>query len=114
MRCLIVDDDPVIRTLLVRLLNTTGAECAEASCHAETMEQVGLEEFEAAFVDVNLGAEDGIDLAVLLRDMRRDLKIIVMSADPTNELKVQEAGLGQLLIKPFTSDELRRVLHPDV
>ena len=111
MRYLIVDDDPVIRKFLVRLLKTTGADCAVAPNHAEAMEHVGLADFDSALVDVNLGAEDGLDLAVLLRDMHRKLKIVVMSADPANERRVVEEGLGQLLLKPFTPDELRQSLH---
>ncbi|MCG3204861.1 MAG: Sensory transduction protein LytR [Elusimicrobia bacterium] len=111
MRLLVVDDDPIVRKLLTRLLKMMGVECIEASSHAEAMEQVGLEEFDAALVDVNLGTEDGIDLAVLLLDMRRSLRIVVMSADSTNEIKVREMGLSPMLIKPFTTDELKERLR---
>lgn len=110
MRVLIIDDDPVVRKLLARLYGTMGVQCVEASNHAEAMQHVGLNEIDAAVVDVNLGSEDGVDLALLLRDMRRDLKIIVMSGDSANEDKVREEGLGQMLFKPFTVDELKRRL----
>ena len=111
MRYLIVDDDPIVRKLLIRLLKTMGVECIEASSHAEAMEQVGLEELDAALVDVNLGTEDGIDLAVLLRDMGRGMKIVVMSADPGNQPRTREAGLGPMLQKPFTVEDLRLLLE---
>lgn len=111
MRYLVIDDDPVIRKLLIRLLNTNGDECVEASNHAEAMNQVGLQDFDAALVDVNLGGDDGLDLAVLLRDMRLGLKIVIMSADPENALRVSEAGLGRMLPKPFTTDELNSRLE---
>lgn len=38
------------------------------------------------------------------------LVVIVMSGDPTNEDKVREAGLGQILLKPFTVIELKQRL----
>lgn len=110
MRVLIVDDDPIVRKLLIRQLGTEKSKCVEASNHAEAMQHVGLEEFDLALVDVNLGSDDGIDLAVLLRTMNRLMKVIVMSADPGNEQRVRDAGFGDMLPKPFTLDELNQRL----
>lgn len=106
MRVLIVDDDPVNRKLLTRMFGTVGVSCVEASNHAEAMQCVGLDELDSALVDINLGPEDGLDLAVLLRDMHRRFKIRLMSADPKNTEKVREAGFDAMLLKPFTLDEL--------
>ena len=107
MRILAVDDDPTIRKFVARALKEV-AEVIEAADQKAAKRLFAKDWFDTALVDVNLGADDGIELAVWLRDMDPRLVVVVMSGDPSNEDKVREAGLGQMLKKPFTIDELRR------
>jgi len=110
MRALIIDDEIPIRKLILRQLLTLGWEAVEASNRREAMELFEVGGFDAALVDVNLGADNGIILANILRTLDPRLNIIVMSGDPTNEEKLDRAGLGPMLPKPFTMDELKQRL----
>lgn len=109
MRIIVVDDDSIIRRYVIRML-LGEAQVVEASGPHEALNIFEKEKFDAALVDVNMGAENGIDLAVTLRNLDPHLKIIVMSGDPTNEEKVSTKGFGQMLMKPFTVDELKQRL----
>lgn len=106
MKLLVVDDDPVIRRLVTRVLRDE-ASVWEASNHREATAIFKKGKFDVLLVDVNLGADNGLDLAVRFRDLDPLVQVTVMSGDLTNEERVREAGLGTMLLKPFTSEELR-------
>jgi DNA-binding response OmpR family regulator len=111
MRALIIDDEALIRRLVVRQVKALGWEAVEVSSLAEALRRFQEGYFDAALVDVNLGPDDGIALAVTLRDLDAHLNVVVMSGDPANEDKARKAGLGRILAKPFTLEELQRRLE---
>lgn len=106
MKLLVVDDEPVIRRLVTRVLRDE-ASVWEASNQREAIAIFKKGKFDVVLVDVNLGADNGLDLAVKFRDLDPLVQVTVMSGDPANEEKVRQAGLGPMLLKPFTSEELR-------
>ncbi len=109
MRILVVDDELIIRMFVARALREE-AEVIEASDQQSAKKLFAKDRFDVALVDVNLGSENGIELAVWLRDMDPQLVVIVMSGDPANKGKAGKAGLHTMLHKPFTAEELRREL----
>ncbi len=109
MKILVIDDAPTIRTYVTRALKGY-AEVTTAS-NVENAKNLFCKDcFDLALVDVNLGTENGIPLAIWLRDMDPRLVVVVMSGDPSNENVVRSAGLGDMLQKPFTFEELKRRL----
>ena len=86
MHALVVDDDDLIRFLLVRTLGDLGfATVDDASSAAEAMRLATARRPELAFLDLDLGAgPTGIDLAYGLRKAHPALAIIILSsyADP--------------------------------
>ena len=109
MKILIVDDDPTIRKYVARALRGD-AEVTEAK-DQETGNRLFSEgQFDAVLVDVNLGADNGIELAIRFRDLDPQLIVIVISGDPANEDKARQTGLGEFLFKPFSVGELKRRL----
>lgn len=111
MRILIVDDDPAVRRYLIRLLQEMEYGLGEASSRSEAMAVFKIGEFSTALIDVNLGADDGIKLALVLQNLDPALNLIVMSGDATNEDRVKEAGLERMIFKPIMAEELRKRLR---
>lgn len=111
MRVLVVDDEEPIRRLIARY----GAEqrwqvvAAENPQHALTV--FSPRNFQAAFIDVNMGdGIDGIELAVKLLDLDPDLRIMMMSGDAANNSRIEAAGLGPMLAKPFELSALEELV----
>lgn len=96
----------MMRRLMTRFLEPLGVMIVEASNESDVKKLFNKTEFDIALVDVNLGANDGINLAIYLRELHPLLQIIVISGDHTNKDRVREAGLGRILLKPFSLAEL--------
>jgi DNA-binding response OmpR family regulator len=109
MRILIVDDELIIRKLIVRILASMDQsnEMAQAGGCQEAKGQLRRLKFDVAFIDVNLGKESGLDLAMEFRGLDPFLRIVVMSGDLSKKGLVKEKGFGCMLTKPFTENELK-------
>ena len=118
---LIVDDSPVMRSFIRRVLNMSGfevGECNEAGNGIEALAQLSAHRVDVILTDINMPGMNGEEL---LRRLSADgtLKTtpaVVISTDATNEriVRMIELGAKGYMAKPFTPetlrDELERVL----
>ena len=89
LRVLIVDDEPLIRSLLAEVLRTLGYETLAASSSAEARKLLQGFDADVAIIDVDLGAgPNGFDLATTLRALNPAIAIIFL----TNLLEPKLAG----------------------
>jgi DNA-binding NarL/FixJ family response regulator len=87
MRCLIVDDNEEFLDSASRLLSAQGLEVVgRASSGAEAVRLVQALGPDVALVDVQLGDEDGLDVARRLAAGARETRIILISTHGENEL----------------------------
>ncbi len=106
-RLLVVDDDPDVRRVLVRMLEEEGytASEAEGGDQAKTALEVGAPEL--ILLDLMLSGEDGFEL---LADIRRtsDVPVIILSAKMSESDRVLGLRLGadDYVVKPFSGPEL--------
>jgi DNA-binding response OmpR family regulator len=104
---LVVDDDPKVRTLLRRCLEGEGFGVSEAKDGAEL--NACLEKHPVALItlDLNLGKENGLDLAREIRK-ERDVPIIMLTGkgDAIDRIVGLELGADDYLAKPFELREL--------
>jgi two-component system, OmpR family, response regulator len=106
---LVVDDDPKVRTLLRRCLEGDGYRVSEAKDGAELLVRLaGSRAVDLITLDLNLGRENGLDLA---REIRKDrnVPIIMLTGrgDTIDRVVGLEVGADDYLAKPF---ELRELL----
>ena len=105
---LVVDDDTKVRTLLRRCFEGEGFAVSEAKDGAELRACLDQHPITLVTLDLNLGKENGLDLA---REMRRDhnVPIIMLTGkgDPIDRIVGLELGADDYLAKPF---ELRELL----
>ena len=95
MRLLIVDDHPIVRAGVKRLLSgERDLEIAEAASAQEALAMTRASEFDLVILDLNLPGMGGFDLiARLTRDEARPrILVLSMHDDPVFAMRALEAG----------------------
>lgn len=101
-RILIVDDDPRIRTLLRRCLEGEGYIVREASDMLSTLKALKEAEHALVTLDLQLGTDDGIDVARQIRAFSAVPIIMVTGKDDVIDRVVGlEVGADDYITKPF-------------
>lgn len=108
LRVLIAEDEPVIRRLLRRLLEASGAEVSEASDGREAMQRIddAARPFELVISDVGMPHVDGAALLAHLRDHAPATRVILMSGYARSEAGEHRPEPDAWLPKPFSRDQL--------
>ena len=112
MRILIVDDEPGIRKTTRIAVESAGHTAAEAPNAARALKAVADEAFDAVFLDLKLGADDGLDTLTKLLKAQPPPAIVMFTAYANIATAVQAMRLGafDFIPKPFTPDQIRAVL----
>ena len=112
LRVLVVDDDKNIRTTLTICLGGFGCEVAAAPTAQGAMNQIEHRSFDAAFVDLKIGGDSGLDLIPRLLGENPNLTIVLMTAYATVETAVEaiRRGAWDYLQKPFTPAQIQHIL----
>ncbi|MBC8338810.1 MAG: nitrogen regulation protein NR(I) [Alphaproteobacteria bacterium] len=110
---LLADDDAGIRTVVSQALGRAGFE-VRATGNATTLWRwVSDGDGDLVITDVVMPDENGLDLVPRIRNIRPELRIIVMSAQNTllTAVKATERGAFEYLPKPFDIDKLVNVVR---
>ena len=106
-RILVVEDDPHIRTLILRVLKENGYEATSARDAREATAALASATFDLILLDVMLPVRSGLDLC---RDIRQtgQVPIIMVSArgDEIDRVVGLEVGADDYVPKPFGAKEL--------
>jgi len=113
MRILIVDDEASIRRTTAIAVQTTGHEAVEASNGARALKLVESEGFDVCFLDVKLGAEDGLVVMDKLLQVSPNLAVIMFTAFASiaTAVEAMRRGAFDFIPKPFTPEQIRQVLQ---
>jgi two-component system, OmpR family, response regulator len=105
---LVVDDDPEIRKLLARYLETHGFRVLLAATCRELRERLVTNKIDLIVLDVMLPDGSGLDLCRDLRAERSDVPIILLTAlkEDVDRIIGLEIGADDYLGKPFNPREL--------
>jgi two-component system alkaline phosphatase synthesis response regulator PhoP len=109
---LVVDDEPMARTLLRLMLVRAGFEVLEAADGLEALAAVKEQLPDIMILDVMMPGIDGFAVCQQLRleEESADLPVIMLSAktDSVSVRKGLSAGATKYLTKPISQDELTR------
>jgi DNA-binding response OmpR family regulator len=119
---LVVDDEPMARTLIRLMLVRAGFEVMEAEDGFDALTKVNIVSPDLMILDVMMPGMDGFSVCRAIREdeKARDLPIIMLSAktDTDSINRGMAAGANKYLTKPVSPDELtrhvREVLAPSV
>jgi len=118
VRALIVDDSRFVRSLLRRLLEGRGIECADAIDGQAGLDQLheGLQAgspFDLALLDWNMPVMDGMEMLKRLRaEGFGAMKVLMVTTEAENDfiIRALDAGADEYLMKPFDDEALSEKL----
>ncbi len=112
MRILIVDDEPAIRRTTRIALETAGHEVADVPNSQRATKAIDEEPFDAVFLDLKLGVEDGLDVLARLLKAQPGLHVVMFTAfaNIATAVEAMRRGAFDFVPKPFTPDQIRGLL----
>ena len=112
MTILVVEDDLNVLAFIDRLLTQRGDTVVGAGDpdHARFLLAEHGTQPDLLLLDVVLPGSNGLDFARAVKTANPSLKIVFMTGLMHRAPAVQRSGLGPVIHKPFTSEELIKVI----
>ena len=109
---LILDDDQVLRRTLARAMSQRGFTVMQAASVKEAREQIQVHAPNFAVLDLKLEDGNGLDVVSLLRNLRPDCRIIILTGfgNIATAVAAVKAGALDYLPKPANADVIERAL----
>lgn len=112
---LLVDDHPVYRTGLAKLISNLPmvGKIAEAGNGREAISMLEKEHFDVLFLDISMPDIDGIEVAKFLIRNRLNVKIIINSQSDNRHYvrELMELGVDGYILKSAGLEELRQAIQ---
>ncbi len=107
-RILVVDDEPVIRNFLLRVLEKEGYHVATATDGNEALYQLANQAFDLLLTDIKMDGMDGVQLLQECRQLYPDLSIILLTGHATvsSAILALREGAFDYLLKPVKNEEI--------
>ena len=115
-KIMLVDDSPVIQTLVKKIFYGLGIEVIGLKTGASVIKTLEENEIDAVVMDIILPDADGMDLAKLIRKLKNRQKanvpIVAISGNYKNytQTDFDQLGIEYYLIKPLDYDKLVQVV----
>jgi len=108
LRIAVIDDDFVIQELIKTTFRKTGSTVFTFSSGEEYLSIVDTEDFDLAFLDINMPKANGFDVLRALQSRNIKYPIIALSAVLQREtmLKAVQMGVKSYLIKPLKAEDI--------
>jgi len=105
---LVVDDNPLVRLSLRRILDKEGYRCLEAATGKQALVLAANENPELILCDIHMPGIGGLDLVRLLQGRIPDISIVMVSAEEGTETAMNciEMGAFGFVHKPFQVREI--------
>ncbi len=112
---LLVDDDPAIRSLLIKLLERDGYKVEAASDGAQALRKLKRNKYESILLDLLMPKVNGFEVLQDLRALQPETlgRIVVLTAvkDQTLVDFSHESRIFRLLRKPLDNEEVLSVVR---
>lgn len=107
----LVDDDPAVRSTLVRLLVSGGYEVREYASGAALIEAAESLQEGCILLDINMPEQDGFAVQKALEERKVRLPVVMMTGSGDLTLLAWKAGVSGFIPKPFGRSEILTVLE---
>ncbi len=107
--CLIVDDEPHLRSILSRLLVAEGFACRTAASGREALRELEQDPAELIVTDIRMPEMDGINLLAEVRRRWPDTGVVMITAvsDVSSAIWCLTQGALDYVAKPFQVDDVK-------
>ncbi|WP_457290148.1 response regulator transcription factor [Pedobacter sp. UYP24] len=108
MKLLILEDEESLRRSILQYLTAEGNICDVAATFDQASEKISLYEYDCILLDLGLPDGEGLGLLRLLRKLKKQDGVLIISARDSIENRVEGLSLGadDYLVKPFHLSEL--------
>lgn len=110
-KILLVDDDPAIRQILVRLLADENFVVVTAANGAEALALAACAKFDLVLLDLNMPVKNGWETFEQLSSNDPLMPIILITARPNQFFPALASGVGALMEKPLDFAKLFQTIH---
>ena len=112
LHILLVEDNPLNVLVAQTMLENNGAKVDVAINGAEALDKLDSRAHDLILMDLHMPVMDGYEATVLLRKRGETLPIIALTASTPKEVESEAfaAGLNDVVVKPFSPEELYRVI----
>src|SRR3989304_4692819 len=112
MRILVVDDEPPIMALCLKILGRLGHEVEGATRGEEALSKLASGPVGLLVGDYKMPGINGFEVVRRARGIHPNLKVVLITGHGTREVmgEALDGGINGILVKPFTPDELPRTI----
>lgn len=102
-RILIVEDDPLMRNIMQKVLATTGYDVIVAADGYEAINKIKEQTFDLIVSDVRMPGIDGIETTAQVKQIQPQIKSVIVTgfADEHAPVRAVNLGIDAYLYKPF-------------
>ena len=113
MKCLVVDDEPLARQRLVRLLEASEEwdVCGEAGNGEQTLQEVQKLRPDLVLLDIRMPGMDGLEAARHLAQLEDPPAVVFTTAYGDHALEAFETQAVDYLLKPIHPERLQQALE---
>lgn len=107
-RILVVDDEPAIRSFLVRVLEQAGYEVQAANDGREALARLETAPYDLLLTDIKMDHLGGVELLQAARNRYPDLAVILLTGHATvpSAITALREGAYDYLLKPVKNEEI--------
>jgi DNA-binding NtrC family response regulator len=112
-RVLVVDDEPVARKMLSRILTRDGYEVSVATGGEQALRSLGAQRFDVVLTDLVMPGLDGLGVLREARRLDDGIEVILMTGHASVETAIEAMKVGAFhyLQKPLRPDEVRGLVR---
>ncbi|WP_412478460.1 PAS domain S-box protein [Azonexus sp. IMCC34839] len=115
-RALVVDDNPLARSILIRLLEKHGFQCTAADSGEQAQRQIeenAGHRFDIVTIDLNMPGMNGYELGEIIRNElgNEPLLAMVTAADTSDfDFDIEKSPFDAIVNKPVTAQQIAQLL----
>jgi len=115
---MVVEDEPDLLAAVKMALERKGYHIhgfSDSSSALQHFKEQGCKDCNLVLSDIKMQPMTGVELAIYLKKIRADLRIVIMSAMPINKNEWRKVlpkseNIDDFLAKPFTTEELLQIV----
>lgn len=109
MRCLLVEDDPIARTVLAHLVTQHGGLTLVDACESatEALAVLARASVDLVLLDIEMPGPSGLELA---RRMPKDVQTIIVTGKEEYAFDAFDHGVADYLLKPVDAERFARAV----
>ena len=111
-KVMVVDDSAMSRRSLRRILESADYEVIEADDGMAALEKYFLEKPDLVMLDMLMKGMYGLDVLTKLREIDKEARVVIVSADIQNSTQemAKEAGALEFINKPFAAESVLNIV----